>query len=65
MTMFLQGLRAGERKKENNFRILINFQFFRIAGGQSASKGQFPYQVLMYMKDSSGNTFICGRKNLK
>lgn len=32
----------------------------RIVGGQEASLGQFPYQVVVYVIDSDGNAFICG-----
>lgn len=32
----------------------------RIVGGQKASLGQFPYQVVVYVIDADNNTFICG-----
>ena len=32
----------------------------RITGGQPATLGQFPYQALLLLKDSSGNYYVCG-----
>ncbi|CAO1432960.1 unnamed protein product [Diamesa serratosioi] len=32
----------------------------RITGGQAAVLGQFPYQALLLLKDSSGNSYVCG-----
>jgi Trypsin len=32
----------------------------RIAGGEMATLGQFPYQTLLYNYDSSGDQYICG-----
>lgn len=32
----------------------------RITGGQAATLGQFPYQALLMLRDSSGYYYVCG-----
>ena len=42
---------------------LISNKFLRgsrITGGQAAKLGQFPYQALLMLRDSSGNSYVCG-----
>lgn len=49
--------------------LLITFVLFiaatkadetRISKGKDAKLGQFPYQVLLHLKNSEGKTFRCG-----